>query len=175
MDFVADIRGDGDHGRRDGDAKGNRGSGQDLAPFLPPEGFVDESDKHWLLLREHAASARDVGLLNDDGVGGLHGLQRHRVAATGRADGLRIYRSSAILADHPVAFLIEAYRAADVAGVEYRGDLAVGLLIEPEADWRSILLGLIAVQIAVGDLRERDFDLPVCETNFCRGRQSADI
>src|SRR5437879_12810479 len=170
MDFVADIRGDGDHGRRDGDAKGNRGSGQDLAPFLPPEGFVDESDKHWLLLREHAASARDVGVLNDDGVGGLRGFQRHWVAATCRADGLRIDRSSAVLADHTVAFFIEAYRAADFAGVEYRGDLAVGFLIEPEADWRSILLRLVTVQIAVDDLRERQLDLPVGQTTFCPGR-----
>src|SRR5437879_13560068 len=114
MDFVADIRGDGDHGRRDGDAKGNRGSGQDLAPFPPPEGFVDESDKHWLLLREHAASARDVGLLNDDGVSALRGFQRHRVAATYRADGLRLHRSSALPADPTDALFIEAYRAADI-------------------------------------------------------------
>jgi hypothetical protein len=46
VDLVADIGGNTDHGRGDGHAKCDGRAGENLAPLLPPEGFVDESDEH---------------------------------------------------------------------------------------------------------------------------------
>ena len=50
IDLVADVGGDGDHGRRHGHAQRDSGAGEQFAPLLPPEGFVDEPHEHRLLL-----------------------------------------------------------------------------------------------------------------------------
>src|SRR5580704_3466580 len=45
-DLVANVGGDGDHGGGNTDAESDRDAGQQLAPFLPPERFVDQASEH---------------------------------------------------------------------------------------------------------------------------------
>ena len=68
-DLVANVGSHGDHGGGHAHAQSDRYASQQLAPFLPPERFVDQASEHGLLL-EHAAPGRDVRFLNDDGIGG---------------------------------------------------------------------------------------------------------
>ena len=49
---------------------------------------------------------------------------------------------------------IEAHGAADFAGVKNGGDLAVGLLIKPEADLLTVFIGGEAMKVAVRNLRK---------------------
>src|SRR6185312_5920673 len=79
----------------------------------------------------------------------------------------------AILADDAVCPFVKADRAADFTGIEYRGDFSIRFLVEPEADFLAILLRLIAVQIAIIKLLQRDADLSVHKSEFGGWRQSA--
>ena len=80
-----------------------------------------------MLLLEHARAGRDVRLVNDDRIGGgLFRFERHRIASSGHAYGLPIDRRGAVLADDAIRSFVETDRAADLAGVEYRGHFAVG-------------------------------------------------
>ena len=56
----------------------------------------------------------------------------------------------------PLRALVESDRAANLAGIKHRGDLAIRLLIEPEADRGAVLLRLKAVQVAIRNLRQRN-------------------
>src|SRR4051812_10904299 len=94
----------------------------------------------------------EIGLLDDHRVAALAGVERNRVAAATLSDSLRVYRRSTVFADQTLRSLVITDRTADLAGVEYRGDLAVGLLIEQEADLGSTHLGRVTMQIAIGNL-----------------------
>src|SRR5438270_10320905 len=72
-------------------------------------------------------------------------LQRDRVAASRRAYGLRSDRARAHLADDSLRALVEPDRAADLAGVGDRDDLAVGLLVQQEADLRRVAFAVVDV------------------------------
>ncbi len=156
INLVANIGGDRNHRRRHGHAKRDGRAGQQFAPLLAPEGFVNEPDEHPLLLFEHAAAGRDVRLLNNHGVSRLRRLERNRIAAARRAHRLRIDGRGAVLANHSVARLVKADRSANLAGIEHRSDFAIRLLIEPETNRRAVLLRLEAVQVAIGNLRQRN-------------------
>ena len=103
------------------------------------------------------SARRDVGFPNDDGIGGLFracsgiGLQPP-VMPTDCA----LIGRGAVLADHAIGSLVEAHGAANLAGVEDRGDFAVRLLVEPEANLGPIFLGFKAMEIAVGNLRRAE-------------------
>src|SRR5690242_18582257 len=103
----------------------------------------------WLLLREHAASRRDVGLLNDDRISTLGGLQRYRIAASRRSHRLRINWRRTILADHAIPALVEADGPTDLARIKDGRDFPIWFAIEPEAHISAILFRLETVQIAV--------------------------
>ncbi len=74
----------------------------------------------------------------------------------------------------PFAALVKPDRPANLASVEHGRDLAVRLLIQPEADRRPILLRLEAVQVAIRNLRQRNTHAPVGERNFGSGGNVAD-
>ena len=80
-----------------------------------------------------------------------------------------IDRRGAVLANHAVRPLVETDRAANLAGVEDRGDLAVRLLVQPEANLDAIFPGLEAMQIAIGNLGQRNAHLSILESHFGRG------
>src|SRR5262245_43374675 len=103
-------------------------------------------------LLEVMRSAGDVCFTDDHRIGGHLGLQRNWIASTWHADRLRVDWRGAILAHHTARTLVEANRSTDLAGVKQRGDLAIGLLIEPEADFSAVFLRRKPVQIAVRDL-----------------------
>src|ERR1700733_6033829 len=105
-----------------------------------------------LFLLEVVASGRDVGFGNNDRIVGDLRPQRDWVAPSGHSDRLRINGRSAVLADHTVRTLVEAKRAADFAGIEQRGDFAIGLLIKPEAHFNTTLVCLVAMQLTVVDV-----------------------
>ncbi len=105
---------------------------------------------------KNRAAGRDVGFLDDDGIGGGLGLERNRIAAAGHADRLRVDGRSAVLADDAGGAFVEADRTADLAGIEHGGDLAVGLLVEPEADVDAVFAGAVEVDVAVRDLLQWD-------------------
>ena len=73
----------------------------------------------------------------------------------------------------PLRTFVEADRAADFAGVEQGGDLAVGLLVDPEADFDFADFGFEAVQVAVVDLIERHGHFAVHERDFGGRRERA--
>src|SRR6266496_1370692 len=66
IDLVADVGGDSDHRRGNGDPQSDGGPGQRFAALLPAERFVYDADEHGLRLPEHADSGSDVGLLDGD-------------------------------------------------------------------------------------------------------------
>src|SRR6185369_17726189 len=65
------------------------------------------------------------------------------------------------------------HRSANLAGIEDGGNLAVGFLVEPEANRGPIFLGLETMEIAVGDLGEGNADLSTLESYFGRRRKRA--
>ena len=65
----------------------------------------------------------------------LHG---NRIAAAALADRRNINRRAAIAADHVLPFLAVSGRAANLAGIERRGVIAVGLVDHQEADHRVV-------------------------------------
>jgi len=79
VDFIADVGGHRNHRGRYGHAQRDGRTRQQLAPLLPPKGFVNQPDEHRLLLCEHATTGRDVRLLNNDRVCRLRSLERHRI------------------------------------------------------------------------------------------------
>ena len=121
---------------------------------------------------ENVGAGGDVRFADYDRIGGLFGAQRDWVAAPGHSYRLAIDGRSAVLAHDSIRSFVETYRAADLAGIEYRGNLPIGLLVEPEADRSPILPGLEAMQIAVSDLGEGNAHLPALEGHFGRGGQS---
>src|ERR1700722_19453419 len=170
INLVANISGHRNHRRCHRNAKRDGCSGQQFAPLLATKGFVNKADEHPLLLFEHAATCRDVRLLNDHGIGRLRRLQRNRIAAPCRSHRLRINGSGAVLANHSIGRFIKSHPSANLAGIEHRRDFSVRLLIEPETNFCAVLLSLEAVQVAVGDLRQWNLYLTVGEAD-CRGRR----
>src|SRR6202034_3525502 len=174
IDLVADVGGHTNHRRRDGYAQRNGRTCQQLAPLLPPEGFVNQPNEHRLLLCEHATAGRNVRLLKDDRVCRLGGLEWHRIAASGRSHRRWIDGRSAILAGHSVGRLVKADRPADLAGVKNSGYLAVRLLIQPEEDRSAIFLRLKTVQVAIRNLRQRDTQPAIRKSHLGRRGRIAD-
>src|SRR5580704_5645838 len=105
-DFVTNVSGHCDHGGRNAYAQCDGSSRQQLAPLLPPERFVDQTQKHELRL-EHTAARRDVRLPDNDRVCRSLRLQRNGIAATRHADRLRVNWRGAVLAHHAVLPLVE--------------------------------------------------------------------
>src|SRR6202042_3591221 len=126
-----------------------------------------------LLLFEHAATCRDVRLLNDHGIGRLRPLQRNRIEASRRSYRLRINGSGAVLANHSIGRFIKSYPSANLASIEHRRDFSVRLLIEPETNFCAVLLSLEAVQVAVRNLRQWNLYLAAAEADFRGRRQGA--
>src|SRR5450755_3762598 len=116
-------------------------------------------------------AGRDVGLSNDDRFGGLFSVQRNRIAATRRAYGLSVDRRGAVLAHHAIWSLVETHRSANLAGVEYSCNFAIGFLVEPEANLGPMLFGLEAMKLAIRDLGQRNVDLSILESHFRRRGQ----
>src|SRR3989304_3431362 len=83
------------------------------------------------------------------------GADRDGVAAARQADGRDIDDRGAILADDVAAFVVVALGAADLAGVERRGQRPVGPADDEEARRRVPPGEAEAVQVAVVDLRRR--------------------
>src|SRR5437879_8105204 len=116
---------------------------------------------------------RDVGLGDDDCVGGDLGFQRNRIAAAGHAHRLRVDGGSVVFTDHSVWSFVEADGAADLAGVEEGSDFSVGLLIKPETNFDSAFPGFEAVKFSVVNLLQRDGDFAVDEADFRGGGERA--
>src|SRR5947199_6766611 len=112
-----------------------------------------------------------VGLLDDDGVAALAGMQGDRITASALSYSLRIDRRGTVLADEPLRGLVVADRTTDLASVEYGGDLAVRLLIEQKPDLGAVYFDGVTVQVAIGNLRFGDGGLPVDESDCSRGRK----
>ena len=74
IDLVPDIGRNGNHRRGNGHTERNGRACQQLAPLLPSEGFVNQPDEHRLLLCEHAATSRNVRLLDNYRVRCLRGF-----------------------------------------------------------------------------------------------------
>src|ERR1700757_3213720 len=110
---------------------------------------------------EVAASGRYVRLRNDDCIRGDRCFQGNRIASTSHAYRLSINGRSTILADHAIGSFEESHRAADLAGIENRGNLAIWLLIEPEADFDLTFLRGEPMQISVRHLGERNACFPI--------------
>ena len=90
------------------------------------------------------------------------GVKRNRIASPGHPHGLCVDRSGAVLANHAVRSLVEPNRAANLAGIKHSRNFAVRFLIKPEANRAPILLGLETVQVAIGNLGQRNTELAVC-------------
>ena len=84
--------------------------------------------------------------------------QRNGIAAAALPDRLRVDGRGTVLADDAVGPFIEAHGAANFAGVEHGGDLAVGLLIKPEADLLTVFIHGEAMKVAVRNLRQGNGD-----------------
>ena len=67
INLVANIGGDRNHRRSHGHAQRDGRARQQFAPLLPPERFVNQAREHLYLFLEHAATGRDVRLLNNHG------------------------------------------------------------------------------------------------------------
>src|SRR5205823_3038963 len=94
-----------------------------------------------------------------------------RITSARLAHTLRIDRRSAVLAGYACSALVEAYRAADRAGIIDRGYLAVRLAIEQEADLCALYRGAVAVQVAVRNRCFGNNDLTVDECDLSGRRK----
>src|SRR3954471_14041183 len=115
----------------------------------------------------------EVGLLDDHRIATLTGVEWNRVAPTALSYGLRVDRRGAIFADEPLISLVIADGAAYLASVEHRGDLAVRLLIEQEADLGATHLRRVPMQVAIGNLRLRNRGLAVKKSDLGRGGEGS--
>src|ERR1035441_8196698 len=111
----------------------------------------------WLFLEGWCEGAK-VGGGDGELAVGDGGLQRNGVAAAGFAHGAGSDGACAHLADDALRTEIEADRAADLAGVGDGDDVAVGLLVEQEADLDRASLAVVdvdaeAVELVVVDGR----------------------
>src|SRR5438067_6874243 len=91
-----------------------------------------------ILFLEVSYDRLQIGLLDDHRIAALAGVERDRITSTALAHTLRIHGSSTVLADKPLRCLVITDRAADLAGIEHGGDLAVGFLIKKESDLGAI-------------------------------------
>src|ERR1700680_4719384 len=123
-------------------------------------------DSCWLghLLLEDCGEGAQVGRSDGDLAVGVGGLEGDGVAAAGLAHRRGVEGRGAHLAGDALAANVEAYRAADAAGVGYGDDVAVGLAEEKEADLRLAALAVVdvhavAVQLVVVDVGGGDHDV----------------
>ena len=107
---------------------------------------------------EHFDARRQVGFLNHDCVAIRRRMQGQRIAATRGSNRLRIDRGGAVLAHQPIWPLEESNRPADLASVENRNYVSVRLFIKQKAYLCSIFACCISMQVAIGNLRQRNAD-----------------
>src|SRR5690348_852414 len=123
---------------------------------------------------EHGDAGEQVGFLDDNGVRGRVGLQRHRIASAGCSNGLRVDRRGTVFAHDSTWSLEEAYRTANLAGVEYRDHFTVRFFVEQEANVSSAFPRDVAVQVAIRNLDQRNAHCTVAETDRSRRRKRID-
>ena len=118
----------------------------------------------WWLAVEDRDEGAEVGGGDGDLASGVGGLEGDGVAAAGLTHGGGVEGGGAHLADDSLGADVEAYRAADLAGVGYGGDVAVGFFVEEEANFGGVSfsvveLDAVAVELVVVDLGGGDGDL----------------
>src|SRR6185312_5566116 len=157
MNAIADGGSETEHrcncgcSEQDGDAR------EQLAAALAREAFPQQPQEHWLLSAEDSSEGLQVGFGDDDLSAFDSRLQRDRVAATGLAHGTGNQRRGTHLAGDALLADIEPNRAADVAGVGDRDEIAVWLFEEQETDFgglavRAVDVDGVAVKLVVRDL-----------------------
>src|SRR5260221_14715987 len=97
-----------------------------------------------LLLKDVGAGC-DIGFPDSARVRALLDMERNGIASAHHAYRLSIDGRGAVLANHSARPFVEAHGAANLAGIEYGGNFAVRLLVQPKANRNAILFGFEAV------------------------------
>src|SRR5438094_9958504 len=90
----------------------------------------------------------NIGFFDNDGRRRLIGRERNGIASALGSNRLAVDGRSTILADYAVRAFVESHAPTHFAGVIYGRDLAVGLLIKPEAYFIAAFIGGEAMKIA---------------------------
>ena len=121
---VAHFERDGQRRRRHGHSHDQRRRGQNLRRGLRANDWRYDSCEHCLGVN-HRVGVGERGKI-DDHFSSCHArFHRDRIAAAAIANRRNVNRRAAIVADHVLAFLAVAGAAANLAGIQRRGVIAV--------------------------------------------------
>src|SRR5215467_8184298 len=116
----------------------------------------------------------NLGFLNKDGSRRLIKRERNWIASALCSDRLTIDGRCTVFAHYPIRPFVEPYAAADLAGVEYRREVSIRLLVKPEPYLSAILSCGKTMQVSIRNLRQRNDRLPIRKCEWSGWRNLAD-